>query len=313
MFCKTKTRLEVEKDGFHGVYWENKKKSEAAIILMLGDDCEDMLAKGGAKWAVNKGLNALTMSPQKKDYGHHNYPLERFESAIAYLKKRGNKKIAIAGASTTGTLSLLAASYFSDITLTLAFTPSDFVWQGFMCGKKDGCDEWPVEGEAIVSYRGKPLPYMPFAYKHPDYWHVIKEESKQGGDMVASRKLFGDSEKASPITEDMFIKIENIKGKLVFVGTEDDALWDTCRYIRRAMERLSARPHECKAEAFTYEHGTHLAFPQSMLKTFLPVGGGLFIKMMFSAGRKYPKECKATRLDLDKKIIPIFKEWINEK
>lgn len=38
MFCKTKTRLEVETDGFHGVYRENKKKSEAAIILMLGYD-----------------------------------------------------------------------------------------------------------------------------------------------------------------------------------------------------------------------------------------------------------------------------------
>lgn len=312
MFYKTKTRLEPEINGFHGVYWENKEKSGAAIILMLGDDSEDMLAKGGAKWALKLGLNALTMSPDKKDYGHHNYPLERFESAIAYLKKQGNKKIAIAGASTTGTAALVAASYFSDITLTLAFTPSDFVWQGFMRGKKDGCGEWPVEGESLFSYRGKPLAYMPFAYKHPDYWRVIKEESKKGGDMVSSRKLFDDSEMACPITEDMFIKIENIKGRLIFVGAEDDVLWDTCRYIRRAMDRLSSRPHECEAEAFTFRYGGHMLFPQSVLTTILPSGGGLFLRMAFSTYRKYPKECKNAREELDKKIVPILKEWAKE-
>jgi len=311
MFYKTKTRFETEKDGFHGVYWENKQKSEAVIIAMLGDDSEDMLAKGGAKWLIKLGFNVLTMSPNKKDYGHHNYPLERFKSAIDCLKKHGNKKIGIVGASTTGTVSLIAASYFSDITLTLAFTPSDFVWQGFMQGKKDGCNEWPIEGESIVSYQGKPLPFMPFVYKHPEYWRVIQQESKKNKDMVSSKKEFDDSEKANPITEEMFIKVENINGRIVFVGAEDDALWDACRYIRRAMDRLNSRPHSSKAEAFTYEHGCHLLFPQSMLKTILPIGGGLFTRA-FAAGRKYPKECKNSRIDLDKRIVRTLNEWRTE-
>ena len=49
---------------------------------------------------------------------------------------------------------------FPELTLTIAMTPSDFVWQGFMQGKRDGCGEWPVEGESLFSYRGKPLPYI---------------------------------------------------------------------------------------------------------------------------------------------------------
>ena len=52
------------------------------------------------------------MSPGKKDYSHHNYPLEYIEKAIAWLKLHGNEKIGIAGASTTGTLALTAASLF---------------------------------------------------------------------------------------------------------------------------------------------------------------------------------------------------------
>lgn len=103
---------------------------------------------------------------------------------------------------------MTAASYFEDITLTIGLTPSDFIWQGFMQGKKDGCKEWPIDGESLFSYKGEPLPYMPFCYKHPDYWHVIEKETKRTGDMINSRKLFDDSETAHPITEDEMIKIE---------------------------------------------------------------------------------------------------------
>ena len=77
------------------------------------------------------------MSPGRKDYSHHNYPLERIETAIAWLKAYGNERVAIAGASTTGTLALTAASMFPELTLTIAMTASDFVWQGFAQGKKD--------------------------------------------------------------------------------------------------------------------------------------------------------------------------------
>ena len=76
-------------------------------------------------------------------------PLERIEKAINWLKMNSNQKIGIVGASTTGTLALTAASYFEDITLTIGLTPSDFIWQGFMQGKKDGCKEWPIEGESL--------------------------------------------------------------------------------------------------------------------------------------------------------------------
>ena len=171
--------FEVKTDGFYGAYWKNKKETNSAIIAILGDDAEDYMAKSCVKWLQKQGVNVLSMSPAKKNYSHHNYPLERIENGVKWLKSHGNDKIGIVGASTTGTLALTAASYFSDITLTIAMTPSDFVWQGFEQGKKDGCDEWPVDGESLFTYRGKPLAYMPFCYNHPKYWQVIKAESKK--------------------------------------------------------------------------------------------------------------------------------------
>ena len=303
--------FDVGQYGFYGAYWKCREKTNVAIIAMLGDDPEDYMARSCVKWLFKRGVNVLTMSPGKKDYSHHNYPLERLEAAIAWLKNAGNEKIGIAGASTTGALALTAASYSPEITLTIAMTPSDFIWQGFAQGKKDGCGEWPIEGESLFTYRGVPLPYMPFCYKHPDYWRVMREEAKHTGNMTASRKVFDDSEAAHPITEDEFIKVENIHGKLLMIGAEDDCLWDAAKYVRRAERRLREKPHDCDVEALTYQHGTHFVFPESLLKTIFPVGAGLLLKWMFRAAKEYPKECKATRIDIDRHVVSTIEEWKN--
>ena len=61
------------------------------------------------------------------------------------------------------------------------------------------------------------------------------------------------------------------------------------------------RQHTCRLESVIYEHGTHFVFPESMLKTMLPVGSGLFVKLAFQAARKYP--VSYTHLDVYKRQI----------
>lgn len=302
--------FDVEKDGFYGAYWKNKTISQSAVIAMLGDNPEDYLAKKCVKWLQKLGLNVLTMSPGKKNYSHHNYPLERIEKAIEWLTKNGNEKIGIIGASTTGTLALTAASYFSKITLTVALTPSDFIWQGFAQGKKDGYTEWPIKGESLFTYKGQPLPYMPFCYQHPEYGKVMQEESKKNGDRLSSRKLFDDSEMKHPLKEEEMIPVEKIHGKILLIGAEDDTLWDTAKYIRRMEKRLEEKTHHSDVEVAVYEHGTHFVFPESLLKSFLPIGSGLLVKIMFQAAKKYPKECKKTRMDIDLRAKRVIQEWL---
>ncbi len=300
-----------ETERFYGCYWP-VEGAKAAIIGMYGDDTEDFMAKSAVKWLQKTfHINVLTMSPDKKDYGHHNYPLERLEEAVKFLKEKGNEKIAISGASTTGMLSLIAASYIPDITLTLALTPADFVMEGFYQGKRDGVTEWPGEGESSVSYHGKPLPYLPYAYRHPEYGRKMQEESKEGKDIVASVNMFRESEKKHPVQEEELIKVENIKGTLILVAAEDDVLWEAAKYVRRMEERLKIHPHECKVEAFVYKHGTHFVFPEGMVKTMLPIGGDLMTRV-FAAGRKYPRECKETRIDIERNVTRIIKKWMAE-
>lgn len=297
-----------EQDGFYGVYYPNPAPGCKAFIAMLGDSSDDRMVVSGVKWLHKRGCNVMAMSPAKKDYGHHDYPLERFGKAIEILKAQGNNKIGIVGASTTGMMALVAASVFSEITLTVALTPPDFIMEGFFRGNKDGAKEWPSDGSSL-SWQGRPLPYLPYAYRHPQYWRQVMADSKVGGDRIASRPMFEESERLHPVREEEKIKVENIKGKVIFVGAEDDVLWDTCKYIRRMTRRLETLPHECEVETLIYEHGTHFVFPQSMLKTMLPVGAGLLVRFMFKAGRDYPKECRQTRADIDQKLSQAIAEW----
>ncbi len=297
--------------GFYGCYWPcEKNKSKHAIIAMLGDDCEDHIAKAGARWLQKKfGVDVITLSPAHKDYGHHNLPVERIGAAIEYLKSKGNTKFGIAGASTTGMYALIAASFYPEITLTIAMTPSDFVMEGFYRGNRDGQAEWPGEGESTASWQGKPLPYLPFVYRHPVYYQKMKDDAKINKDLIVSRPVFDDSEKAHPIQEEEFIKVERIKGKLLLIGAEDDVLWDTVKYIRRMKERLSRIPNECEVECAIYEHATHFVFPESLLKAMMPIGSGLFVSL-FKDGRNYKKECKEARIDIDRRVRNAINSWI---
>ena len=284
--------------------------SDCAVIGLFGDDPNDYMAKCGAKWLHKNGVNVLCMSPGKKNYSHVNYPLERIETAIKWLKNNGNRKVGIMGMSTAGMDSIVAASYFPDITLTFGLTPSDFVWQGFEQGKKDGCGEWPIPGAFHSLLEGRtPSPICRLCTSIRFTGRRFMEETKGSGDFERSTCLFIDSEKAREHTKEEMIKVENIKGKLILVGAEDDSFWETAKYIRRMDQRLKEHTHSCDYEILVYEHGTHFVLPESLLRKALPVGLKFVLRFIFKAAKDYPNECEATRKDIDKKLSAAIKEW----
>ncbi|MBR3045663.1 MAG: acyl-CoA thioester hydrolase [Oscillospiraceae bacterium] len=301
--------FDTKKDGFYGAYFKNPENCSKGVILMLGDKIDDLMVKMGVKWLHRNGCNVLTMASDTKDYSYHDYPIESFEKAIAVLKDKGNVRFGVFGASTTAMMALAAASFIPDLTLTIALSPSDFIMEGFYRDGLNGAKERPGNHESTLSYRGKSLPYLPYAYRHPEYWQKLSEEAKRRGDMAAARDMFDLSEQRCPLTEDMKIKVERIKGYLVLVGAQDDSLWDTCRYIDRMTERLKAAPHTCRVAKLTYEYGSHLVFPQSMLETVLPFGSTLLLRFAFRTLKEHPQACKQTRINIDRRLRKIIQEW----
>lgn len=300
----------IEADGFYGAWYPNPRgKTSRAMIITLDGSSDNRMIVSGAKWLHRQNIHALAISPCKKDHGWHNFPLERIGKAIEFLRAQGCDKIGIFGASATGTVALAAASFYPDIRLTIALTPPDFIMEGFYRDGKDGVRERPGDHESAVSWQGIPLPYLPYAYRHPEYWQKMQEESKASGNLIAAREMFAESERRHLLIEEEKIKVERIRGKVICIGAEDDALWDTCKYIRRMRQRLETLPHDCDFEAWIYEHGTHFIFPESMLKLMLPIGSGLLVSLMFKAGKEHPRECKETRLDIDRRLAALMRDW----
>lgn len=46
-----------------------------------------------------------------------------------------------------------------------------------------------------------------------------------------------------------------------------------------------------------------------MLRKALPIGLKFVLKFVFRAAKEYPKECEATRKDIDRRLSAALKEW----
>ena len=287
-----------------------EKYPKAALILPSDDNADDHLAKSELKWAHSLGISAVTISPDKKETGLHDWPIEHVESAVRFLKGNGYEKIGIFGLSSGSLIALAAASYIEDITLTIALTPVDFVLGGYLHDNLDGAGERPAEGESTFIWQGERLPYVPAPYPHPEYWNKAKEETKRRGDMIAAKELYEETERAHPVQEEEYIKVENIHGHLFLAGSLDDVLWPTCKYIRRMNRRLKERDVNCTWEIKIYEHATHFIFPDRLIRCIVPgFLVNLILLLVFRESRGHLKECQKTRKDLDRRIDRMIARW----
>ncbi len=298
----------TQKGGFYGICYPCALSEKCAVILMMGNTCDGLMAKAGVRWLHSQNCSVMVLSPDPESDGFHSYPLENIQKAIAELKRRNVEKIGFVGISVTAMIGLAAAACCPEITFTLALTPCDFVVEGYR--KRKG-KETPADGESILTCGGKPLQFLPYAWRGETYWKNMKTEAKNHRNMVESRKLFELSEQMHPVTEQECIPVENIHGTVVFAGAEDDCMWDTCRYIRRMQSRLREKGGTADAHFLLYSHGTHFVFPQSMLEKMLPVGSGIIPWAAFCEARKFPIECRKTRTDIDEKVRTAILRWKN--
>lgn len=300
---------DVRTDGFYGRFYPVNSPVKSVIIAVTDDDVKDTISRSMGKWLCSLGVSALAVSPEKEQKGCHSYPLERIERAVEFLKQRGYTKIGIWGISASAMCAMTAASLLRDITLTIALTPSDYVMEGYYQDKKDGTAERPGDYEASLTWRGQPLPFLPYAYRHPEYWHQIQKEAKRRKDIIAGRDMFEESERRHPLQEEEMVKVEQIRGHIYMAGAEDDVMWNTCKYIRRMEKRMEERPHTCTLETHIYEHGTHFVFPEGLARIILPVRIDLVLPLVFREAKGYTKECRRTRTEIERTLVEAIRKW----
>jgi len=299
-----KTIFEPSTDGFYGTWYPCEQAGDTAFI-MIHKLAVGRMAEGPARWFHEQGIPILVLAPMPEDKKEFlEYPVDRVEKAIEWMKDQGFRRFGIIGQSQTAMLSLIAASLISDITLTVALTPCDFVMEAT---KTTGGVERPTDRSFAV-WSGQPLPFHRFTQRGDELSAVMKRDGKATGNMFYARNLFAESEKENPLTEEQMIRVENIHGKILFIGARDDAMWDTERYIERMRWRITERNHSCSVETHFYDHGTHYVFPQCVITKMLPASSFL-IGLMFREGKVHKKECRQTREDIERVVLDALREW----
>jgi poly(3-hydroxybutyrate) depolymerase len=175
-------------------------------------------------------------------------PLEYFDHALAWLAAQPDvdaSRMAVAGGSRGGELSLLLASLHPELKAAIADAPSSYLW-----GAVDGIG-------AAWTVAGKPLPYI----------------SASGGTGTTVLTPQGDPATAFTPTVDAALsqttpadleaarsKVEHAGAAIAMFGGADDQLWPSCKLAQVAMDKLTASGHtKTHADELTcFEGAGHL-------------------------------------------------------
>lgn len=227
---------------------------------------EGIFALGICYWNVEGLPKSLT-----------NVPLEPFEKAIQWLKNRGFLHIYIYGISKGAELALLCASLMPQIEGVIALSPSHCVWGGIK--GNGGLFSKSFVTESEFTWKGQALPCV--AVK-ADYRRLIANLLKQR----QMNMSFMYEKALENFDDDCAIKIENIKGNILFLYPENDTMWPSKLSVSYMKERLGENYFAYEVEAIGYEKVSHIIVPLNPSKL-----------KMFKVERQYPKACQASRKD----------------
>lgn len=237
----------IDAPGLVGNFYPGKGKGKRPGVLLLG----------GSEGGLGRGTQAMALSLQERGFSVlalayfrapglspklELVPMEMFGKALVWLKPRKDvaaNRIAVMGGSKGAEAALLIAARHPGVKAVVAGMPSSAVWPGI---------DWdsPNVGTEISSWseKGAALPSLNYGDFDP----------AQG--MVS---IYTSGLKALPGTPQAAIPVEKIKGKILLVCGEADALWPSCPMARQMVERRASH-RKAAPTLLAYADAGHMVF-----------------------------------------------------
>lgn len=255
------SRRDQEKDGVKG----------PGVIVVSGSDGRIEKAQAIAQCLARRGIHALAVcyfGMEQVPDDLTQIPLEYIENAISWMKREGHvdpKRIGIYGRSKGGELALLAASLFPELKCVAANTPSCYVQEGFIAGKR-------TSGHSSWCYQGKEIPYVKGSLtgllclllgmlrKDPFAFRRFYEVNTWKG----SRPKFPDAR----------IRLENSRAAFLLLSSDTDGIWPSDRYTKEAWEQLKQQGKGKSVRSLCYSGSGHmLTLPYQPIPNCREYGG----------------------------------------
>ena len=242
-------REEIRGNGlFASLYLPEGKGPFPTVVVLTGSDgginetTAALLASHGFAAFALAYFNYEALPKQLIDI-----PIEYFEKAIEYLKKRSEvkaDKIGVTGTSYGGMLSLLLASLYPEFKAVAAYSPSCYLFGGI-----GGDYDLPI---ASFTRRGKPLPFLQYMKNTNAYF---KEKGALGPIWLTDYYKQLLEEASSEDLESSATKVEKINGPVLLISGEDDGMWPSSWFCETAVKRM-------KDKGFAWEY-EHICYPKT--------------------------------------------------
>lgn len=293
-------KTSVEKEGFEGALYEAESGDKSkCLILNLLFAPSSAFAKKPAVWLSKNGVSALAIgvyATKETPADQSQIPIEYITKACAWLKQRGYKQIGVLGLSFGAEMGLYAASICKDISLTIAISGYDRVFEGVL-----GRGTQYPSGKSSFTRDGADVPFQSMGLTKEGYIKRMADEKKAHGENYG-RDMWEEAVRKAP-NEASVIQVENICGRILFLGSETDTCWDCTTAASRMKARIEEKGGAAKVRIVSYPHGCHLLYPDMV--PFI----NFMTWMVFKEYKKYPKECKAARADVSEQILKEIKNW----
>ncbi|HWV05498.1 CMD domain protein [Ralstonia sp.] len=198
---------------------------------------------------------AYFKAPGLSDY-ISNTPLEYFERALAWLRKRVEPLhdfVAVSGQSRGGELALLLGATFPEaVSAVIGYVPGAVVHSG-----QNAADPAVGREGPTWLYRGQPLPHL-WEGNRTATWAPFDEGPAPHRHERAIRTALQDADAVARAR----IRIERARGPVLLLSATDDGSWPSSDYSRMVTAKLAEVRHPYPVQHFDYEGAGHaIVFP----------------------------------------------------
>ncbi|WP_433864649.1 CMD domain protein [Ralstonia wenshanensis] len=198
---------------------------------------------------------AYFKAPGLSDY-ISNTPLEYFERALAWLRRRVaplHDFVAVSGQSRGGELALLLGATFPEaVSAVISYVPGAVVHSG-----QNAADPAVGREGPTWLYRGQPLPHL-WEGNRTASWAPFDEGPAPHRHERAIRTALQDADAVARAR----IRIERARGPVLLLSATDDGSWPSSDYSRMVTTKLAEVRHPYPVQHFDYEGAGHaIVFP----------------------------------------------------
>lgn len=227
------------------------------VIALVGSEGGSSFGRELGPWLAGQGYAVIALPYYAPDWSAEklpglpvdfaDIPVDRLEQVRAWIADRSDldgRRIGLYGVSKGGEFAIIAASRFDWLSAVAAVVPSDVVWEGW------GPNVTKDDTRSSFSWRGEPLPYVPYAGMRETIVALYRGEPR------TLRTPHEQGRAANPArVAAATIPIEKFKGALLVAGGELDQTWPSADMVR-SIAAWRARAG-LRTEALTFPGAGH--------------------------------------------------------